>query len=385
MAERFRLSKLLLVRSEIGLGPFQPGFGGLPPYLAGREREQDLFRTLLAHLDRGEAQPNAVVLYGPRGNGKTTLLAWLQEEGAVFPGVDVLALTPSDFDSKLELAEFLLPQSWWETVRPQEIAIRGFTWRPGGNGPAPQIRSVLAVRANKRPLAMLLDEAHTLQPEIGRALLNAAQMVGQEAPFLLVLAGTPDLSSHLGTLGASFWGRSRIMRLGRLDECAAAEAIRRPLREEDITITDGALEHIVRESHGYPYFVQLWGEAVWVRARTESRKRIVSDDASACRADFERQRNRYYSQRYDELKTRRLLSPARAVAEAFEARPVISDSELDAAIRRGFGEAAGDDEVEAAERELRHLGFVWRTDAMPDWEPGIPSLMDYILRTVPAR
>ena len=175
------------------------------------------------------------------------------------------------------------------------------------------------------------------------------------------------------------------MRLGRLDERAAAEAIRRPLREEDITITDDALEHLVRESHGYPYFVQLWGEAVWVRARVESREHIVSDDAAACQAVFERQRNRYYSQRYDELETRRLLSPARAVAEAFETRPVISDSELDAAIRRGFGEAAGDDEVEAAEQELRHLGFVWQTDGMPNWEPGIPSLMDYILRTVPAR
>lgn len=373
------------MRSEIGLGPFRPGPGGLPPYLAGREPEQDFFRALLAHLDRGEAPPSDVVLYGPRGNGKTVLLAWVRKEAADYPGVDVLALTPSDFDSKLELAEFLLPQSWWETVRPQEIAVRGFTWRPGRKGPAPQIRSVLAVRASKKPLAILLDEAHTLQPGIGRTLLNAAQHVGREAPFLLVLAGTPDLRSHLGTLGASFWSRNQVLRLGRLDECAAAEAVRRPLREEGIAITDDALEHIVGESHGYPFFVQLWGDAVWARARAESRERIVSEDVQACRVVFERQRNRYYSQRYDELEERRLLRPARAVAEAFESRSVISGSELDAAIRRGFGEAAGDDEVGAAKRELRHLGFVWRTDGMPDWEPGIPSLMDYILRAVPAR
>ncbi len=373
------------MRSEIGLGPFCPGPGGLPPYLAGREQEQDFFRALLAQLDRGEAPPSGVVLYGPRGNGKTALLAWVQEEGAVFSGVDVLELTPSDFDSELELAEFLLPQCWWETVRPQENAIRGFTWRPGGSGPAPRIRSVLSVRANRKPLAILLDEAHMLQPGIGRALLDAAQLAGRDAPFLLVLAGTPDLCSRLGTLGSSFRSRSRIIGLGRLDERAAAEAIRRPLREDDITITDGALEHIVRESDAYPFFVQLWGEAVWVRARAESRERIVSDDAPACQAVFEKQRNRYYSQRYDELKERRLLRPARAVAEAFESRSVISDSELDAAILRGFGEAAGDDEAEAAEQEFRHLGFVWRTDGMPDWEPGIPSLMDYILRAVPAR
>ena len=372
------------MRSRIGLGPFRPGPGGLPPYLAGREREQDLFRALLAHLDRGEAPPSEVVLYGPRGNGKTALLSWVRKAGADFPGVDVLALTPSDFDTKLELAEFLLPRSWWETVRPQEIAIRGFTWRPGGSEPAPGIRSVLAVRANRRPLVILLDEAHTLQPGIGRALLNAAQQVGREAPFLLVLAGTPNLSTHLGTLGASFWGRSRIIRLGRLDEEAAAEAVRRPLEEEDIAITDGALEHLVRESHGYPFFVQLWGEAVWARAAAASRQRVGSEDARDCQAEFDERRDGYYAQRHDELEKLRLLRPARAIAKTFESRPALSGSELEAAIRRGSGEAAGDDEVDAAAQQFRHLGYIWRAGPGQSWEPGLPGLMDYLLREVSA-
>ena len=375
---------MLSVRSEIGLGPFRPGPGGLPPYLAGREPEQDLFRALLAHLDGGEAPPSEVILYGPRGNGKTALLAWVRKEGADFPGVDVLALTPSDFDTKSELAECLLPRHWWETVRPQEIAIRGFTWRPGGSEPAPQIRSVLAVRASRKPLVILLDEAHTLQPGIGRALLNAAQQVGREAPFLLVLAGTPNLSSHLGTLGASFWGRSRIIRLGRLDGRAAAEAIRKPLEAENIAVTDGALEHIVRESHGYPFFVQLWGDAVWAHAVAGSLERVVSEDARACQADFNERRDGYYSQRHDELEELRLLGPARAVAETFESRPALSGAELEAAIRRGFGGAAGDDEVDATAQQFRHLGYIWRPGTRRRWEPGIPSLMDYILREVPA-
>ena len=40
---------------------------------------------------------------------------------------------------------------------------------------------------------LLLDEAHTVGEEIGSALLNASQQVGRELPFLLVLAGTPEL------------------------------------------------------------------------------------------------------------------------------------------------------------------------------------------------
>ena len=375
------------MRSQIGAGPFQPGSGVLPPHLAGREREQDLFRTLLARLDRGEAPPGEVILYGPRGNGKTALLAWVSEfageSTGEAAGVDVEELTPSEFDSPARLAELLLPASWWKTLKPDEVSVRGITWRPGKRSAAPTPAQVLALRAGRKPLVVLLDEAHTLDPEVGRPLLNAAQKVRRSAPLLPVLAGTPNLRDHLASMGASFWNRGRKLRIGRLDERATAEAIREPLEAEDISITDDALEHLVRDSHGYPFFVQLWGEAVWARAVETSRQEVVSEDVRACRAVFDEQRDDYYSDRYDELKELRLLRPARAVAETFESRAVLTDSELEAAIRRGFGEAAGDDEVVAAERKLRHLGFVWRAGAMPEWEPGIPSLMDYILREVP--
>ena len=115
------------MRSQIGAGPFQPGAGLLPPYLAGREREQDLFRTLLARLDRGEAPPGEVILYGPRGNGKTALLAWVSEFASESTGVDVEELTPSEFDSPARLAELLLSASWWKTLKPDEDRVRGIT------------------------------------------------------------------------------------------------------------------------------------------------------------------------------------------------------------------------------------------------------------------
>ena len=38
------------MRSEIGSGPFRPGTGRPPPYLAGREEERYLFLLLLANL-----------------------------------------------------------------------------------------------------------------------------------------------------------------------------------------------------------------------------------------------------------------------------------------------------------------------------------------------
>ena len=135
-----------------GAGPFRPGPGRLPPHLAGREREQRLFRSRLALLERGEPPPSEIILYGPRGNGKTALLVWMEQEASSVPGVDAIKITPSEFDSKTEFAEILLPESWWETARPAEFTVRGFTWRPGENAPAPRIRSVLEVRSAKKPL-----------------------------------------------------------------------------------------------------------------------------------------------------------------------------------------------------------------------------------------
>ena len=368
-------------------GPFRPGTGGLPPFLAGREEEQGLFRSRLAVLGRGEPPPSEVILYGPRGNGKTALLAWMEQEVSSVAGVDALKITPSEFDTRTEFAEILLPESWWATARPAEFTVRGVTWRPGENAPAPRVRSVLEVRSAKRPLILLLDEAHTLDPRVGKELLNAAQSVGRTLPFLLVLAGTPNLRAHLGTMGASFWNRSRKLRIGRLDESASADAIRKPLESEETSISDEALSHIVGESHGYPFFLQIWGAAVWSRITADpsvTRERITVADTAACQSVFESEKNDYYKDRYNELKKIRLLHAARAVAETFETRERIGDSELDAAVRRGLGPDANDDAVEAAAEQFDHLGFVWQAGATLDWEPGIPSLMDFIRQEVPA-
>ena len=367
-------------------GPFRPGTGGLPPYLAGRAEEQALFESLLAVLDRGEPAPSEVILYGPRGNGKTAFLAWIEEVAAPSYSVDVIPLTPSDIRTGLQLAERLLPDHWWKGIKPDTIAVRGLTWRPGKDAPVPAPRQVLEARASRRPLLLLLDEAHRLEPRVGEELLNAAQAVGRKAPFLLVLAGTPNLRAHLGTMGASFWNRSRKLRIGRLDESAAADAIRRPLESEDTSISEEALAQVIRESHGYPFFLQLWGAALWHRAHADPSlppQRLTTTDTEACQSLFESEKNDYYADRYDELEDAELLGVARSVAELFAERRQVSPQEILVAIRRAPGFDDGEKAV-AARRTLGHLGFIWRAGTTLDWEPGIPSLMDYIREVVPA-
>ena len=368
-------------------GPFRPGPGGLPPYLAGRTSEQALFQAFLGDLQDGLAPPREIVLHGPRGNGKTALLVWLQREAAKYPGVDVLRLTPADIPNEPRLVQRVLPTTWLQRLTPSEVSIRGVTWLTGRNESAP-LDEVLAARVRKKPLVLLLDEAHTLDGEVGSTLLNTSQKIGRDLPFLLVLAGTPSLRSHLNTMNVSFWNRAERRPVGRLDPSAAGEAIRQPLHEENIDIDEDALAHVVRESHGYPYFVQLWGDALWRQAteaaEPEARRRLTRAAADAVQSAFDREKNDYYLDRYEELEKLNLLPVARTVAEAFRAQPLLDDSQLETAIHKGRGTSDDAEGMRSAKDALRELGYIWRPEATPMWEPGIPSLMDYVREYTPA-
>ena len=363
------------------LGPFRPGPGGLPPYLAGRGSEQTIFRRLLSGLQDGLAPPREVVLHGPRGNGKTALLAWLQREAAGYSEVDVLRLTPAGIPTETKLIERLLPVSWLQRFAPDEISLHGITWRPGQGHPPP-LDEALEARTRKKPLILLLDEAHTLDEQVGCTLLNASQQIGRDLPFLLVLAGTPGLRTHLNTMNVSFWNRAERRPVGRLDPSAAGEAIRQPLHGENIEIDEDALAHVVRESHGYPYFVQLWGDALWRQAteatEPEARRRVTRAAADAVQTAFDRERNDYYLDRYEELERLRLLPVARTVANAFDSQPLLDDAQLETAVREGLRTAGDTNGLTEAKDAMRDLGYVWRPEATPTWEPGIPSLMDYV-------
>ena len=369
------------------LGPFRSGPGRPPPYLAGRGDEQAACRAFLNELRNGRPPPREIVFYGPRGNGKTALLVWLQEEAVSSFGLDVVRLTPAAARTEAGLVERLLPPSRWQRFFLDRISAFGVTLRSGERRPPP-LDEALAARAKKKPLVLMLDEAHTLEKEAGGALLNASQQVGSELPFLLVLAGTPDIQHRLGAMNATFWNRAERYPVGRLDPAAAAAALQRPLEAEGVGIDEDTAAHVARDSHGYPYFVQLWGEAVWREAHTRAPtgpRRVTRADVDAAQAGVDRGKNSYYLERYDELMERGLLRAAAAVADVFADRALLDDEGLEAAIRRGLGETCAPERIAEARTALRHLGYVWRPGAEPVWEAGIPSLMEYMRAYVPDR
>ena len=196
------------------------------------------------------------------------------------------------------------------------------------------------------------------------------------------MAGTPGLLPHLNTMSATFWSRAEKLGIGRLDEAAAALALVRPLAAPApaIIFDDGALAHVVEESQRYPYFLQLWGAALWAAARPRVATRIDGSLVADAASEFGRQRTAYYEDWHEELERHELLAVAARVAGAFGGgRATLHGSELNAVIAEALPREISTAQVLGCRDRLVMVGYVWKPpDAEAVWQPGIPSLMTYV-------
>lgn len=360
--------------------PFVPGTGGVPPYLAGREKEQRPIAKHLDKLSRGTAPPSAVIIVGPRGNGKTVLLEWTRRQ-ACDRGINAISLGSAMIASEDAFLRELPARSWWSGIV-QAISWRGMQVRFDGPQADTTLKT-LAKLVRKRPLALLIDEAHALKPEMGTKLLQAAQSFNSTgSAFLLVLAGTPDLPSNLRKMHATYWERSEVFPLMRLDPDASSRAIEIPLEETNRAIAPEALEQVVAESHGYPFFLQLWGKALWDQVEDAPRT-LVIEDVERARPQVDTARNRFYLYRYQELKGAGLLGSATALAEAYADTNELAASRVDEVLEAALtaeNRPSCPEAIAKARESLHNLGYIWspgggRQDV---YVSGIPSLMSFV-------
>ena len=375
------------------LNPFVPGRGALPPYLAGREAEKRALKGVLGYVQAGRGAPRDVVMCGPRGNGKTVLLRWFQQEVASLDSrIDVLWRTPTDLPSVDALANSLVPPGRFRSMLPDSLSlsvgIGRLGWELGEN--VGTLAELLALRCRERTLVLLLDEAHTLDPTVGQALLNASQSVSAEAPFLLVLAGTPGLEPQLNAMSATFWDRAEQLGIGLLDRGEAAAALTRPFESEtpSVTFENSALASVLDDSQGYPYFLQLFGAALWDAVAASGKTMIRDTLVAEAAKTFDQGRSTYYHHRRNELERAGLLEVACAISQAFSGRCRLPQAEVDEVISAAnASDSRQPDEpptvatnpVLRLRDNLAAVGYIWNPPGEKDrWRPSIPSLMAHL-------
>ena len=299
--------------------------------------------------------------------------------------VDVAHIAPSRMRTEQALNSALLPVSRLRRLLPMKWGVTG-VGKAEWEASSPAVHELvdrLIARCRKKPVAVLVDEAHTLDLEVGQVLLNASQDVRSKAPFLLALTGTPGLLAHLGKMNASFRDRlgSGLLGIGRLSDAAAREALEKPLAGQDVSIDADALDLAVEQSQRYAYFIRVWGEALWNQRLATGETRLTAAHAAAARPAVEARVAEYYQRRYRELEAGRLLPAASAVAPLFDAGmdAAATDQDIDTALTATGLDADG---RLAAREEFSRLGYIWCPPGqLPPvaWSAGIPSLMQYVL------
>lgn len=267
--------------------PFRPGAGHQPPYLAGRAREQGEFETL---LDQEIILENPL-LTGLRGVGKTVLLETFKplaiEKGWIWVGTDLsesasvseealairLMTDLSVATSALILAEGESPGFAGEKKEirlDHQTLTRIFEATPGLIGD--KLKAVLELaakaiaREGNRGVVFAYDEAQNLADAAKKnefplsLLLDVFQSIQRkEIPFMLALTGLPTLFPKLVEARTFAERMFRVVVLDKLDEEASREAILKPIEDANCPVKffDSAVELIVKQSGGYPYFIQF--------------------------------------------------------------------------------------------------------------------------------
>lgn len=298
--------------------PYAPGAGTPPPELAGRD---DVLRAAHIALQRTRIRrpSKSLIMVGLRGVGKTVLLDRIREEAE---GSGIFALrveAPEDRSLPAMLAPLLrtvlLRISTREAAHAAaQRALRGLagfvgalkvtyqditvSWEldpePGlaDNGDLeidlPDLLEAVgdAAKAADGCVAIFIDEIQYVPEDELAALITALHRTSQrQLPVTMVGAGLPQVRGRLGRAKSYAERLFDFPDIGPLSPDDAKRAIAKPAHDEGVEIDDGALDAIVFQTQGYPYFLQEWGKHLWDVAEaspvTRSSVKLASELAIA--------------------------------------------------------------------------------------------------------
>ncbi len=351
--------------------PYNPGAGLRPAALAGRDADIEAFEVL---ADRAEAGlvSRSIVFSGLRGVGKTVLLGELAgraiERGWLVIQVEAEHTQPGHFAGALaiELANAARRQRSWRARTTDKIkdalgSITSFQATVGADGVSlgfdrlPGRADSGSIQFDLVDLAetvgaaskesgigvvLLIDEMQELTTEQMSAVCRSCHRAGQATlPWFVIGGGLPNLPTRLAE-AESYAERLFDYRVvDRLTDEHAVVALAEPAADRDVSWDADAVQFLLDESSGYPYFLQQFGKAVWDAAAGPSR--ITLEDATIGVAEGQQQLDAgFYSSRWERAtKAEREFLRAMALDEGQPSRISEITERLGKADSRSLGPA----------------------------------------------
>ncbi len=311
--------------------PYSPGAGTPPPELAGRDSLRESIRVAIARIRLGNPAKSALMV-GLRGVGKTVLLDQMRND-AEEAGIFTVRIEAPEGRS---LPAILAPQLRLALLRLSRIekakalatrALRGlagfakalkvkfndievgldFDPEPGlaDNGDLELDLAMLleavgrAAKQAENALVIFIDELQYIdEHELAALITSLHRCAQQKLPVCVVGAGLPQLRGQAGNAKSYAERLFDYPEIGPLPETAAKQALEKPAADLGVRFEPNAVAAIVKETHGYPYFLQEWGKHSWEIAKQNpitlanvqaaSKHAIAALDESFFRVRFDR-------------------------------------------------------------------------------------------------
>lgn len=321
----------IIIEMDAIRNPYSPGAGCPPPALAGRDALREQVRIAIERLRIGKPAKSALMV-GLRGVGKTVLLEKMRAdaeatnictvrveapENRSLPAIIApqlrlallhLSLIGSAKDKAKRALQALAGFAKGLKVRYNDIEV-GFDLDPvpglADNGDLEMDLSALfeaagrAAQSGGTAVVLFIDELQYVERNQFAALISALHRASQMLlPITAVGAGLPQLRGLAGEAKSYAERLFDFPMIGPLDADEARLALQKPAEEEGVEFTSEALEEIIRQTSGYPYFLQEWGKHSWEVAEqspitldnvlTASRQAIAALDESFFRVRFDR-------------------------------------------------------------------------------------------------
>ncbi|MDR1291910.1 MAG: AAA family ATPase [Clostridiales Family XIII bacterium] len=292
---------------EMYHNPFTPVFGNEPPVFAGRD---EYIRNVLKGLDNAPGDPNRITIFtGPRGSGKTVLLAKIASEAEKSGWIHVH--TPAVPDMLTDIVEQTerkaaehIPKKSKSKLTGLQIYGTGFTreTEPEKQGTwRSQMDRLLDILEEKGiGLIFTIDEVSPELREMVSFISTFQVFIMEKRNVALLMAGLPgNVMQLIRNDRISFLRRAFRRELGPLSMPDVRTAMKRTIAITGRTIERQALEYAAEKTDGLPFLIQLVGYHTFNQS---DNKKISLDDAATGVTDaYEDMRNMIFDATLAEL------------------------------------------------------------------------------------